>query len=890
MTDQLLTIKLFAPPLRPGLVSRPQLIQKLNLSLQQGSRLTLFSAPAGYGKTTLALEWLAELNRPCAWLSLDRTDNHPVQFLSYLTAALQKLAEKDAHLFPFPFKPFQVESSNEVSQKLVTFVNQIANVTAPFVFVLDDYHTISDLAVHQMVEFIIDHQPPQMHLVITTRQDPLLPLSKLRSRGQVTEIRLGDLRFTPEEAAAFLNGTMGLDLIAEQIDSLEARTEGWIAGLQLAALSLSDGSFITPIASSRQEVAEFIQNFAGDDRHIMDYLLDEVLSRQPEEVQYFLLRTSILKRLCGPLCDAVLDQASQKAAASSHTILDHLERANLFIIPLDNRRQWYRYHHLFADLLSSRLQSSNADLVPQLHHQASLWCEQEGLVTDAVDHALLAEDFDRALGLIEHAARTSIWASGDLPALLNWSKRLPEDVLMTRPRLCIYNARALFFIGHIEAAKNYLQSAENALPAAFRAREKPDKLQDELWGLFCTNKATFAAMQGNLRTALAVADQARELVPITDLSSHARIAHAVGVAQYYLGNVQGARQTFARAVQLCRQANNRNLGLDVIACLAMTEILAGQIKEAHRICEEAFAMDSTIRQAPPATAIYLALAEILYEENDLTGASEALETCIRLGEKQSWQHVLWQAYALQSRIYQAQQNRTAAINSIHQAEQIARRYHNPHIDRKLRAYRARIELTLGDRDFAEQWAETYLRQAPYEGWCDFEEITLAGVWLGNHRNQEALVILDRLLDQAQKAGRGQTVLYALAIKGHISGPEDRSETLNDAYALAERENFQRVFLEVNALLPPSLRSPLPGRQRAGNQTNLSPFIQPLSDRELEVLRFIAQGLTNPEIATRLYLSVNTLRAHAANIYQKLDVHNRTEAVTRARQLGLLKDQ
>ena len=938
MTDQLLTIKLYAPPLRQGLVNRPRLMQKLNQGLQMGSRLTLIAAPAGYGKTTLALEWLENLKRPYTWLSVDRDDNHPAQFLGYLIAALERMDKKiGEQIWPVVEALDPPENSLEHVQILLTeMLNAVASTADPFVLALDDYHAITELGVHQALGYLIEHQPPQMHLLITTRQDPMLPLSKLRSRGQITEVRLGELRFTNEEAEVFLSETMGLHLIPEQVAALEARTEGWIAGLQLAAVSLSELSAWSPAAPDPQALAKHIQAFAGDDRHVVDYLMDEVLSRQPEKVQRFLLDSSVLKRLSAPLCEAVMQveklkvdckpgdfQAEQCTAAQFLTcqqILEHLERANLFIVPLDNRRQWYRYHHLFADLLWSRLQSTYPERISKLHCRASEWYEQAGMIDDAVDHALLAEEFERALHLIEQAARSSIWASGDLPVLLNWSRRLPEDVLMSRPRLCLYYARALFFNGQVEAAESYLQAAENTL----RARGRIDGQIEELWGVLFTNQATFRSMRGDWQAALELASQAQGRIPAVDISTRARIGHAVGMAEYLRGDVLGAEAAFSEAAQLALQAGNRNLGLDLVSCQALNLILAGRLSQSVQICEDALAADPVNRLAPPASSIYLALAKIHYERNELHQAQSRLEICLALGRKAGWPHVLWQAYVLEAQVMQAMGDHSAALVTMREAEQVSRQYPVPRVSRLVSAYRASAELTAGHIEPAGRWAEKYRRQEPVDGLRDFEELTLAAILVSQDRLSDALAVVDDLIATAKPAGRMASVIEASAIRSVVlASLGEQAEALEDLVRVleqAETEGFERIFLDggktMADLLSRVRRTRAPGcvisyawkLLEAFKDQGIEPedtlsaslpsnmlvecgaLIEPLSERELEVVGLIAEGLSNPEIAARLFLSVNTLRAHTTNIYRKLDVHNRVQAVSRARGFGLLPNE
>lgn len=904
MDNQLLTMKLYAPPLRPGLVHRLRLLEKMNMGLQDGKRLTLITAPAGYGKTTIALEWLANLDRTYSWLSLDRADNHPYQFLTYLIAALGQVDEKVRQVLESILKEqTEQDEATRVHSLLTALVNQLAKIQTPLILVLDDYHTITDLAVHEALGFILEHQPPHMHLVIATRQDPLLPLSRLRTRGQLTEIRLGELRFTQEETNQFLNETMKLGLLPDEIVALEVRTEGWIAGLQLAALSLSELSAGSQTPIDADARSKYILAFAGDDRHVVDYLLDEVLSHQPEEVQRFLLNTSVLNRLSGPLCDALLEDQEQ----SSQQLLESLEHSNLFIIPLDNRRQWYRYHHLFADLLSSRLQSTNPDQVTALHHRARKWFESANMIADAVDHALLAEDFDSALRLIEEIAGTSIWTSGELPVLLNWSKRLPEEVLMSRPRLSLYCARALFFNGQIDMADGYLQEAEKAL----RARGQNDGSMDEVWGVLYTNQATVRAMYGDSEVALELANRAKTLIPKMDVSTQARIAHAVGMAAYLQGNLKEAEVAFSEAIQLAQEVNNRNLRLDVIACLALTQILSGRLREAERLCQNVLDMEFQNQYIPTTCAIIFALALIKYEQNELVQAQQMIGTSIQLAQEASWLHILWQAYLLQSQIQQAMGESQKARQAIRHAEQVAARYRIPRVSRIIAAYQAKFYLTEGNLEAAVHWVEAYEGRAAAEKLRDFEELTRSRILLSRGNYSESLSVLNCTLEKAKAAGRIASLIEAKILRAQVLEArgecEAGIESMTQAVALAEPEGFVRVFLDQGKRTA-DLLSRIRQMKILANvmsyswkllealnekglvdspQITLNVLVEPLSERELEVLHLIADGLSNPEIAARLYLSVNTLRAHTTHIYQKLDVHSRMQAVARAKELGLL---
>src|SRR6266851_2330859 len=483
MSTPILATKLYIPPPRPSVVSRPRLLDRLNEGLYR--KLTLISAPAGFGKTTLVSQWLAGGARPAAWLSLDEGENDLTRFLTYLVAAVQTLAATigagvvSALLSPQPPPPASI---------LTALLNDLTTISDQFVLVLDDYHLLDAKAVDQALTYLVEHLPPQMHLVIVTREDPQLPLARLRVRGHLTEVRAVDLRFTPSEAAEFLNQVMGLKLEAQDIARLSTRTEGWIAGLQLAAISLQ----------GHQDATSFIRSFTGSHHFVLDYLVEEVLGQQSESLQTFLLRTSILDRLCGSLCDAVLLNPS----VSGRETLEYIEHANLFIVPLDNERRWYRYHHLFADLLRQRLHQSIASSpgdaesqVNALHIRASVWYEDHGLELEAFHHAANANDVARAERLIEGEGMPLQFRGAGAP-VLNWLESLPKTVLDARPSLWVTYASALFFGGRHIAVEQKLQAAEAALS---ESTERDDRWRD-LVGRIASIRATLAIIQHDAGT------------------------------------------------------------------------------------------------------------------------------------------------------------------------------------------------------------------------------------------------------------------------------------------------------------------------------------------------------------------------------------------------------
>lgn len=806
MPDTILTTKLFVPLAPAGLVARPRLVEQLNRGLRQGRRLSLVCAPPGYGKTTTVVEWLrqwpadhAQPGPRVAWLSLDGHDNDPARFLAYLTAALQAAHPAVAAALPPP-------ASDDSADVMAALLNDLAalpdvNGDAPrarLILVLDDYHAVRAAAVHHLVEFFLHHQPPTVHLVLATREDPPLPLPRWRVGNQMTELRADDLRFTPAEALAFFQQA-GVNLSAEAIAALDDRTEGWIAGLQLAALSLQ----------GRSDVADFIAAFRGTHHYVIDYLLEEVLQRQPADIRDFLHATSVLDRLSASLCDAVTQRDDSRA------LLARLEHTNLFLIPLDDERQWYRYHHLFADSLAAGLDPARQ---AALHRRAAAWLDEHALLAQAVSHALAAQDFALAGHLIEKAARTTISTSGDLPALHRWSDLLPREILRAHPLLCLYYARSLYFKGQVHAADGYLDLAEQAiaaLPAATPA-------QQEALGVLLTNRSTVAAMRGQVTLALQTAADAQVYVAADDQATQARLAHARGFAYALRGDLRQARDEFAQAVDLADAVGNRILGADVVGCLAQVDTAQGKTDEARRLCE------ATIRQAgdeatrPELGAVYLALGVALETQGETTAAIDALARAIHLARQAAWPHVLWPAYVRLALAHQAQGQREAARDAIEQAAAVARSYNVPFVTQRVAAYRATLDLAWGAMNATAHEATVAAALGAHEAEGDFADLTLTHLHLAHGQPRPA----------------GPAGVGGVATAEH--GASD-SDTL----------------------------------------------VEHLSERELEVLRLIAAGRSNHEIAQTLVITLGTAKWHVSQIYGKLGVHSRVQALQRARVLGLL---
>ena len=577
--------KLYIPPPRPNIVLRPRLIERLERGPVAHAELTLISASAGFGKTTLVSEWVAGCERPVAWLSLDEGDNDPARFLTYLVAALQTIAPKIGEGVLAALQSPQPPPTESI---LTTLLNEIAAIPDNFILVLDDYHVIDSEPVDQALTFLLDHLPPQMHLVIATREDPSLPLARLRARGQLTELRAADLRFTPAEAAEFLNQMMDLNLSAENIAALETRTEGWIAGLQLAALSMQ----------GREDIASFIQAFTGSHRFVLDYLVEEVLQHQPEHIRSFLLQTAILDRFCAPLCNAVTEREDGKE------MLDVLERSNLFLIPLDDKRQWYRYHHLFADVLQTHLMEAQPDRVAALHRRASAWYERNGLRSDAIRHALAAKDFERAAGLIELAWPAAEEGSIQPATWLGWVKTLPDELVHARPVLNVWYAYALLGSGEMEAAEARLKDAERWLEPADTMKvqlETPsvemvvvDQEQfKSLPAAIAVGRAYIAQALGNIPDTVRYASRVLELVPEGDHFRHGQASMLLGMTYWASGDLEAANRVFADYTMKLRTAGNIPDAISTTVVLADIRLALGRLHEAISTIEQLlqFVMD-----------------------------------------------------------------------------------------------------------------------------------------------------------------------------------------------------------------------------------------------------------------------------------------------------------
>jgi LuxR family maltose regulon positive regulatory protein len=907
MVAPVLVTKLYAPPPRPETVARPRLIARLDAGLRR--TLTLVAAPAGFGKTALVGTWVDGCGRPVAWLSLDEGDSDPTRFLTYLVAALRTVAPQigsgllDALRAPQP----------PTEALLTALLNELAALPDQVILVLDDYHLIDARPVDEALAFLVEHLPRTVHLVIATREDPPLPLARLRARGQLTELRAADLRFAPDEAAEFLTGAMGLDLAAGDVAALEARTEGWVAGLQLAALSLQ----------GRTDAAGFLRAFAGDDRYIVDYLVEEVLQRQPEDVRSFLLHTAILARLSGPLCDAVTGQVGGGAQLAA------LERGNFFVVPLDDRRQWYRYHHLFADVLAAQLLAELPDRVPDLHRRASAWYERHGEPSGAIRHALAAGDVDRAADLVELAAPALIQSRQEA-TLLGWLRSLPDAQVCRRPVLSARYASALLLGGELAGVEDRLRDAERWLEVAADRRERPEDaasmvVADEeefrrLPGALAISRAGQALILGDVAGTVRHARRALARLPEDDQLGRGSAAALLGLASWAGGDLAAAHRSYAEGMAGVQRAGHISGALGCAIALADIRIAQGRLREAARTYEHALQLAA--EQGAPVmrgtAGLHVGLAELHREWGDLDAASEHLQRSQELGEHTGLpQHPYRWRVAL-ARIKEAQGDSEGALALLDEAE---RRYAGdffPEV-RPIAALRARVWVAQGRLPDAEGWARerglspeddlSYLRE--------FEHTTLARVLLARQARDRdegagyrAVRLLERLIAAAQageRAGSAIEMLVLLSLAHRARGDLSAAlAPLERALALAEPEGYVRTFVDEGEAMRDLLRhavargvagayarrllaaydafpQPVPGPARA----EVATLAEPLTERELAVLRLVAAGLRNQEIADQLFISLATVKRHIANAYGKLGVGHRTEAIARANELHLL---
>ena len=900
MTTPLLTTKLYIPTPKSDLVLRPRLITRLDAGLDR--KLTLISAPAGFGKTTLLSDWIGRLNIPVAWVSLDEGDNDRTSFLVYFVAALQTIESGISETVILAPQPPPIEFV------LTELINEIASIEQNFILVLDDYHVIEAPEVHNTLTFLLDHLPPNMHLVITSRSDPLLQIPRLRAKGQITELRAENLRFTTQEATRFLNQVMGLALSEDEVLSLETRTEGWITGLHLAALSIQD----------TEDAVGFISEFTGDDRYIVDYLVDEVLAQRPRGTQDFLLQTSILDRMTGSLCDSVTGQEG------GQELLERLDQANLFIVPLDNRRHWYRYHHLFADLLRQRLhEAANPREIDLLHQRASQWFEENDFLVDAVEHALAVEDFENVIRLIELGS-TEIFSRNQQNLLVKWQDELPRELVASHPRFCMIMAWAWIAMGHPGEAEDCLQLIEGYLgkemAELFSEQEKAkniDPVVQSALAEIAVLRIEMAIEQGDIPQVFKLS---RLVLPYLEdeekpsLFNHPKdsrnvVLFVLGVAYKLSGKLSEADEALSEAGKLAQERRNAHLVSGSFGHLANVQSMQGRLRQAMSTCQRGLKLVQEMvgERSPMSGLIHVELGNLLYEQNDLESALHHLQEGIDVAKPWGYMEAFLQGYTGLARVRAAQGDWEAAFAALDELAEIGK--DNPAVVMPaVESLQALLGIAQGKVDAANLW--TISTSPDPEGEINInhldELMVFTRLLITRGSYNEAIDLLTRTMDTAEAEGWLGSLIemrVLIALAHQAGGEKDKSmAALEQALITAKPEGYVRVFVDEGDLMA-TLLCEAEKRDIAPDyipkllaafkidDVQVAPpsdtsLIEPLSERELEVLRLLRTELSGPEIAGELMIALSTMRTHTQNIYSKLGVNNRREAVRRAEELNL----
>ncbi len=905
----ILETKLYAPRWHADLISRPRLIQRFEQGKKQ--KLILISAPAGFGKSTLLAEHLASQSgaeTEVAWVSLDENDNDPILFWTYFFASLRN---------SFPDASDQALSllhsaqAAPIETTLTTLINHISQSSIAVNVHLDDLHLVTNTTIVEALGFLLTHMPENMRLYIATRSDPDLPLSRLRARGKLLELKAADLRFTPEETNAFLQQSMSLNLTADQIKSLETRTEGWIAGLQMAALSMQ----------GRSDVDAFVNAFAGDDRFIIDYLLQEVLQSQSSDVRNFLLQSAILDRLSGPLCDAVT------GFKESHLLLQQLERNNLFIIPLDEKRQWYRYHHLFADMLLSRLQNEQPQELADLHIKASRWYEGNDLIEKAIEHALAAEDMQHAAELIE-----PLWAIMDKrlqsATWMKWALQLPETEVTRRPVINVGIAWAMLDSGELDNIETRLRETEDLLA---KMKDPGDPQERRRHGIEMTDKKHYHYLPAHIATARAYRAQAmgdsqstirytRQALDHFNEDDHVEYGSAsalLGLAYWSSGEMTAAYQTFSNVLDKFAKTDNVLLAIGPLFVLSDIKAAQGYLIQAtnqyRQSLEKIYALEDIV--LPGTASLHMGLCAVYCEQGELFAAKKELETCQALPDNARLPSNAYKLLVTKSLLKEASGQADEAIELLYEAERLY--FHNPMPNiYSFGGIRTRIWLSLDNLPEALAWvrSENLSPDDDISFLKEYDYVTLSKVFVLRHRHnprkgfaQKALSILDRMLPAAEKEDRIRSIIDILITRALAYRTMDDVEAalppLERALELAGPQGYQRMFVSESHAMQTLLRHAV-GAGIGGDYargllaafTDGSPagiadadheLANPLTAREIEILRLIAAGMRNQEIADHLFISLSTVKRHIANAYGKLDAGHRTEAIARAKTLKLL---
>ena len=888
-----LATKLFIPRSSSRLVLRPSLIAKLNLFHHH--KMTLVSAPAGFGKTTVLTQWVAQLDGPVAWVSLDEKDNDLFTFFHYLIAALQKI---DSSLGVNAAHALQTATRKSLTSVIIPLLNDISAYQNQLCIILDDYHCIQSQEVHGMLKYILDHLPPQLHLILSTRADPPLPLAKMRARNNLAELRINELCFKKDDIDAFFREIMGMSLSEENISTLEYRTEGWAAGLQLAAISLQ----------SCENAQNFIEAFAGDNRYIVDYLVEEVLNKQTKQIHDFLLQTSLLTHMSAELCNYVLEMSE------SQTIMEDLEQQNLFIVPLDNTRNWFRYHHLFADLLYQKLMQSEPNLISHLRIRASEWHERNGNLDSAIEYAIGAEAYERAAKLLEQVSEND-WEHGKRTKLYRWFQKLPSQYIQNIPELCLLYAWVLLDDNKQKEAERSLAAVDRFLQQQESGgRADADQQRgylDEIRGKVGVLRALCETGRGDIPRMIDNSDEALQLLPDDSLTWKANCYFTHGIAYSIKGELNAAVDSFLYSMKLSKADGNLDLYFRASYWLVARLTYAGQLDRACRICDDLFEVvrENRLERSLIGAGVFVSWGNILYERNRLDEAYENISKDLDIIEaSHDIGHKAW--------CYFCTMKTLAALNNVQGAEQIIEKLARLKKTSELpysfyyltESGKAQVWLKQGKLEKVGRWLQenNFSITDEVTAYRDLGQIIFARFLIAQGEIDDAKFLLEKLILGQEELGRSLLLIESLLIQAQIFEKESDMEgavrAITRALRIAEKGNCIRVFINegksvarlIDNLLNDNFDIPKSFAKKLLAEFTIiesheaeKPESALLSERELEILRFIAAGLSNKTITEKLFISLSTVKTHLRNIYSKLDAHSRTEAVAKANDLDLL---